>query len=213
MSCTFSMRHYAEILHAAQTGGYRFVHFDKEPEPGDLFLRHDVDLSLDAALEMAELEARLGVRATYFLMTQSVFYNLASAEGEWAAVHLRELGHSVGLHAVYPRADHDVRFDRVMAWHNPDPGYMFGPVGGLVNVMAEPHFSREQYRSDSNHNWRNGCPHADLAAGAFEWLQLLVHPELWAYEGATMRESMDAMLKHEQERDWERLAEDRIDLS
>jgi hypothetical protein len=42
---------------------------------------------------------------------------------------------------------------------------------------------------------------------------MLVHPELWAYEGATMRESMDAMLNHERERDWERLAEDRIDLT
>jgi hypothetical protein len=213
MTCDFSLRHYEEILRAAQTGGYRFVQFDKAPEAGDVFVRHDVDLSLDAALEMAELEARLGVRATYFLMTQSVFYNLASAEGEWAAVHLRELGHSVGLHAVYPRAEHDVRFDRVMAWHNPDPGYMFDPVGGLVNVMAEPHFSREHYRSDSNHSWRNGCPHAELAAGDFEWLQLLVHPELWAYEGATMRQSMETMLRHEEDRDWERLAEDRIDLS
>ena len=81
MTCDFSRRHYTELLHAAQNGGYRFVHFDKTPEPGDLFLRHDVDLSLDAALEMAELEARLDVRATYFLMTQSVFYNLLSPEG------------------------------------------------------------------------------------------------------------------------------------
>jgi hypothetical protein len=159
MTCNFSLRHYEELLRAAQAGGYRFVHFDKQPEPGDLFLRHDVDLSLDAAVELA------------------------------------------------------VRFDRVMAWHNPDPGYMFEPVGSLVNVMAEPHFSKEHYRSDSNHNWRNGCPHEELAAGSFEWLQLLVHPELWAYEGATMRGSMEAMLAHEQERDWERLAEDRIDLS
>jgi hypothetical protein len=213
MTCDFSLRHYEEILHAAQAGGYRFVHFDKAPAEGDLFLRHDVDLSLDAAVKMAELEAGLGVRATYFLMTQSVFYNLASPEGEWAIPHLRQLGHSVGLHAVYPRAEHDARFDRAMAWHNPDPGYMFDAVGGLVNVMAEPHFDSDRYRSDSNHNWRNGCPHEELAAGAFTWLQLLIHPELWVYEGATMRASMEAMLTHERERDWERLAEDRIDLS
>jgi len=82
-----------------------------------------------------------------------------------------------------------------------------------VNVMAEPHFSRDHYRSDSNHHWRNGCPHEELAAGSFAWLQLLVHPELWAYEGVTMRASMERMLEHERERDWERLAADRIDLS
>ena len=31
-------------------GGYRFAGFDRPPEPGDLILRHDVDLSLDGAL-------------------------------------------------------------------------------------------------------------------------------------------------------------------
>ena len=71
---------------------------------GDLILRHDIDLSLDAALRLAELEAAAGARATYFLMTESVFYNLASDEGERTLERLRELGHRVGLHAVYPRA-------------------------------------------------------------------------------------------------------------
>ena len=42
--------------------------------------------------------------ATYFLMTESVFYNLASSEGVAAIARLRELGHRVGLHAVYPNA-------------------------------------------------------------------------------------------------------------
>ena len=49
---------------------------------GDLLLRHDVDLSLDAALRMAELEAEAGAAATYFLMTRVVFYNLDSHEGD-----------------------------------------------------------------------------------------------------------------------------------
>ena len=42
--------------------------------------------------------------ATYFLMTESVFYNLASSEGTAALARLAELGHRVGLHAVYPNA-------------------------------------------------------------------------------------------------------------
>ena len=54
--------------------------------------RHDVDLSLDAALRLAELEAEAGAQATYFLMTRSVFYNLASPEGERTLARLHELG-------------------------------------------------------------------------------------------------------------------------
>jgi hypothetical protein len=40
-----------------------------------------------------------------------------------------------------------------------------------------------------------------------------MHPEIWAYPGATMRETMLAMLDAERERDLARLAEDRIDLT
>jgi hypothetical protein len=212
LSCAFDLTHYGELLAAAKSGGYRFAFFDREPAAGDLLLRHDVDLSLDAALALAELEAEAGAQATYFLMTRSVFYNLASHEGERALARLRELGHRVGLHAVYPKLDLDERFDRVVAWHNPDPDFMREPLDGAVNVMQHPYFDPDHYRSDSNQHWRSGCPHEELAAGSFEWLQLLTHPEIWAYPGATMRETMLSMLDGERDRDLQRLAEDRIDL-
>src|SRR5205823_202593 len=81
-----------------------------------------------------------------------------------------------------------------------------------VNVMQAPYFDADHYRSDSNQHWRSGCPHEDLAAGRFEWLQLLSHPEIWVYPGRTMRETMLSMLDAERDRDLERLADDRIEL-
>jgi hypothetical protein len=212
MSCAFDLDHYRELLDAAVAGGYRFAHFDREPRPGDLFLRHDVDLSLEAALELAQLEHERGAQATYFLMTESVFYNLESPLGHETLDGLRDLGHAVGLHAVYPRAVHDERFDAVIAWHNPDPEYLNEPVDGLVNVMQPPWFTRGKYRSDSNQHWREGCPHEALRAGSFEWLQLLVHPEIWVYPGATMGESMRTMAAAKQDELFRYLAADRIEL-
>jgi hypothetical protein len=212
MTCAFTLEHYRELLQAARDGGYRWGFFDREPEAGDLLLRHDVDLSLDAALRMAELEAEEGAAATYFLMTESVFYNLASTEGRTAIERLRELGHRVGLHAVWPNAQRDERFDPVVAWHNPDAEYMSAPLDGAVNVMQAPWFSPETYRSDSNQRWRHGCPHEQLAAGAFPWLQLLTHPEIWAYSGETMGETMRTMLDAERDRRIGQLRADRIDL-
>jgi hypothetical protein len=213
VSCDFSLTHYAELLEAAKTGGYSFGTFDGSPEPGNVYLRHDVDLSLEAAVELAEVEAEHGAVATYFLMTESVFYNLASAAGLETLETLRRLGHRVGLHAVYPRAAADERFDPVVAWHNPDPEYMTAPVGSLANVMSEPWFSPQTYRSDSNQRWRSGCPHGDLRAGSFPWLQLLTHPEIWVYPGSTMRETMHAMLDADRGFRLDHLAADRIDLS
>jgi len=213
VSCAFDLEHYGELLAAALDGGYRFAFFDRDPEPGDLLLRHDVDLSLEAAVALAELEAGARARSTYFLMTESVFYNLDSREGRETLERLRGLGHRVGLHAVWPRAELDERFEPVVAWHNPDPEYMRAPIAGAANVMEERFFSSGRYRSDSNQRWRSGCPHEELRRTAFEWLHLLTHPEIWVYPGPTMRETMLAMLDAERERRLVQLVDDRIDMS
>jgi hypothetical protein len=212
VSCSFDLGHYAEILEAARAGGYRFAFFGDGPERGDIYLRHDIDLSLEAALRMAELEAEHGVQTTYLLMTESVFYNLASSEGTDAMARLRDLGHAVGLHAVHPNVDLDSRFDPVVSWHNPQAEYMGRTIPGATNVYAEPFFAPPTYRSDSNQHWRSGCPHEELRGGGFPWLQILVHPEIWVYEGATMGLTMRAMLNAEKTRRLEQLAADGIDL-
>ena len=77
---------------------------------------------------MAEVEAAAGAWSTWFLMTRSVFYNLASPEGERAIERLRELGGRIAHHAVWPHLDLDDRFEPVVAWHNPEPEYMTAPI-------------------------------------------------------------------------------------
>jgi hypothetical protein len=213
-TCGFDLAHYAELLEAAKEGGYRFASFDGVgPSEGDLLLRHDVDLSLPAAVELAELESEHGARATYFLMTASVFYNLGSPEGVRTVARLRDLGHAVGLHAVHPHVALDDRFDAVVSWHNPDPAVMTDPIPDVVSAYAAPYFDPSAYRSDSNQHWRSGCPHEELRAGSFPWLQLLTHPEIWVYPGGTMGETMRSMLDAERERRLRQLADDDIDLS
>ena len=213
MSCRFDLEHYVEILDAAKAGGYRFAAFRNGPVRGEIYLRHDVDLSLDAALHMAEVEAEHGVSTTYLLMTESVFYNLSSLEGTAAEALLRELGHAVGLHAVYPTVELDSRFDPVVSWHNPRPEWMSEEIEGVVNAYGPRYFSPEAYRSDSNQRWRAACPHDELRAGAFPWLQILVHPAIWVYPGETMGETMHAMLDAERTRRLVQLEADGIDLA
>lgn len=213
----FSLTRYRTLLAAARDAGYRPRGFaGGDPVAGDLLLRHDVDMSLEAAVRMAELEHEEGVVATYFLMTESVFYNLSSKVGRWALGRLRELGHHVGHHGAWPTAAAapGFGFEPVLAWHTPEPHYMALPVDGALNVM-DPRFTGDftwTYRSDSNMAWRRGDPLADLRAGRFPWLQLLVHPLLWVYPGATMRETMAAFLDDDRRIRWERLRDERIEL-
>ena len=75
----FGIDSYTRILEAAQAGGYAFLAFTVEPpqSPG-IYLRHDVDNSLECALEMARVNARLGVCGTFFVQLQSEIYNTFS---------------------------------------------------------------------------------------------------------------------------------------
>jgi hypothetical protein len=213
----FSPARYEAVLDAAEGSGYRFRRFERgDPEAGDLLLRHDVDMSLEAAVALAELEARRGVRATYFLMTESVFYNLHSRVGRRAFERLRELGHAIGYHAVWPNAEPDpgFDFDPVLAWHTPEPPYMSEPVPGLANAM-ERRFTGDfawSYRSDSNMRWRRGDPLPDLRAGRFPWLQLVVHPEWWVHRGTTLLETVNRFLDYERQLRFERMRDERIEV-
>jgi hypothetical protein len=213
MSNSFELDNYRALLRAIKTGGYRFAFFEAPPAAGDLFLRHDVDLSPRAALAMGEVEAEENVQSTFFLMTRSTFYNLDSCDGVHALTRLRELGHRVGHHAVHPQVDLDERFDRLVAWHNPEPEFMDTEISDAVNVMRPPFFDHDHYRSDSNQDWRGASPQERLERGDYEWLQLLIHPEIWVYPGDTMRETMEAFLDADRAARREQLRSDRIDLS
>ncbi len=146
-------------------------------------------------------------------MTRSSFYNLDSSRGVWALARLRELGGRIAQHPVWPELERDERFEPLVAWHNPDPEYMSAAIEGATNVMAPPWFDPAHYRSDSNQRWRAGCHHEALAAGEFEWLQLLTHPEIWVYEGETMGETMESFLGADRDLRRALLRADRIDLS
>lgn len=73
-------------------------------ESKDVFLRHDVDFSLDLTLPIAELEHKLGVRSCYYVLLSGP-YNPCSAASVNAMKKLREMGHEIGLHydlSLYP---------------------------------------------------------------------------------------------------------------
>ena len=183
-------------------------------EDGDVILRHDVDLSLDAALRMAELEADAGAAATYFLMTGSVFYNLALAGGRArarAAARARPPRRPARRLSA-PRPRRPLRPGHRLA--QPRPG-----------VHARAGRGRDQRDGDAVVRSRDATAPTRTSTGAraartrscatarSRGCSCSTHPEIWVYPGTRMGETMRAMLEEEKERRLEQLAADRIDLS
>ncbi len=93
----FTLRSYARILAAAKSAGYRttaVVDWLDHPQSEGrvLVLRHDVDRSPGNALAMAELEASLGVRSSYYFRIVAVSFNPDVVK------RIAELGHEIGYH-------------------------------------------------------------------------------------------------------------------
>lgn len=175
-------------------------------------LRHDVDFCPEAALGMAELEARNGVRATYFLLFSSPFYNLLDVEHRSFPRRLVELGHEVGLHydvSAYeatgvPDLSEVLLAEAALlgtmsgrqvssiAAHNPslhgqDP---FGTSERFVNAYDHAFTVDTVYLSDSCGAWRNDAVRMLATPPYPPRIQLLVHPVFWS---ATHRHRVAAL--------------------
>ena len=119
----FNLLTYSDWLKKGKSAGYTFIGFDKaktilsdtkkskhllkKPEKrkcnrkknmGYCLLRHDVDADLNAAVKMAQVENKLSIKATYFLMLRSPLYNLMSRASQKNAEEILKLGHDIGLH-------------------------------------------------------------------------------------------------------------------
>lgn len=197
----FTLDGYANLVTAFLERGYAVRGYaDADPAERHLILRHDIDMCLDAAVAMAEAEHRLGVRATYFVLLRTEFYNLFSTRGSAALRRVLQLGHGLGLHLDTSLYAHDIETLEAAAkreiaalaamvptpveaisFHRPAKALL-----GLDRTLAgRPHayqprfFSEMGYCSDSRGAWHHDHPLAHPAVQGGRALQLLTHPIWW----------------------------------
>lgn len=96
----FTLENYPRMVGLALEQGFAFEVYREEYDwTRKLILwRHDVEFSPYIALEMAKIEAELGVKATYFFQTHAETYNIFERSVSNIALEVAELGHEVGLH-------------------------------------------------------------------------------------------------------------------
>jgi len=217
MASDFTLAGYRGLLAAFAARGYAVTDYESaSPDRRDLILRHDIDMSLEAALAVAEVEAELGLRAHYFVLLRSALYNPWSPADREALVRLQALGHRVGLHfdaSLYP--DSDAALEAacaeecallaallaaepapIVSFHRPAPRLQGAArrFAGRRHTYEPAFFSAIGYCSDSRGAWRHGHPldHPAVAAGTA--LQLLTHPVWWTRRaGETGVERLDRL--------------------
>lgn len=95
----FSHQTYSELLQFIRGLGRPIVSFrDVPPEGPYVILRHDVDFSLQYAVEMAHLDQENRATSTFFILLTAPYYNPLSEEGVRAIRDISAMGHECGLH-------------------------------------------------------------------------------------------------------------------
>ena len=196
----FTHRWYRRFLESLQEAGYQFTSFTDSLGVGDVLLRHDVDLSVEAALTMAQIEAELDITSTYFVLVSSALYNPFERAHSEALAEIEALGHEIGLHFSTHRywpADEPPAAEAIetrvaaeqtmletvcspvetVSFHRPPSWVLNRTFAGFRSTYESRVFDEIGYVADSNQRWRQEPPDVDSFP---ETAQVLTHPGLWA---------------------------------
>ena len=203
---------YCAVLDLARAY-WRFESFGtSSPEPHALW-RHDVDVSPNRALRLAELENERGLKATYFFLLHSSFYSCLESATRDIMRRIVGYGHDIGLHfdvSFYPEIDglealeRRVEFEAeivgdlagsrtaAVSFNNPTQEQLSSfdqpQLAGLVNAYGHPLRDGYRYVSDSNGYWRFHRLQDVLAERKDRTIHVLTHPEWWTPERRSPRE-------------------------
>lgn len=213
----FSLDDYCELLSTFKDAGYSFCRFeeiDDHLSGGYPFavLRHDIDMSLRPALEMARTEYEQGVEATYFVLLRSPFYNIFSRLNAEILQQIHQYGHQIAAHLDLAAYNNDY-FKAVMEVEVLSQFYPYIntelvslhstcalnqiPITlshRLDHVYGPAVRGEMAYISDSTGRWRYGHPLDSEAFSSRKPIQLLTHPIWWTQDGETATQKLERWL-------------------
>ncbi|MBT5400313.1 UDP-N-acetylglucosamine 2-epimerase (non-hydrolyzing) [bacterium] len=207
-STNFTYSEYEKTLKILIDEGYSFESFSDTQEMLDLgkrfvLMRHDIDLSLEKALMIAEIESKFRVTSTYFIMLRNDFYNIFSKQGTEIINNIVKFGHQIGLHfdcSAYPQNLTNKEFSQacldeckvinewfninieIISYHRPGKVVMSGDCSishPLHHTYMPLYTNKISYKSDSRGKWGHGHPLESQAFKDRKPLHILTHPIWW----------------------------------
>ena len=220
----WTLARYAEVLQVAKQR-FSFEPFGTASQSPHTIWRHDIDYSVEHALRLGQIEAQHGVRATYFLLLGSPYYNLLDITTGQLLREIVRLGHWIGLHfdpERHPNIVQAAELEQRMAWergilsdlaaapvdavsfHNPAFAGVLHmddeQLAGMTNAYSARLQKDYAYCSDSFGFWRFRPLHEVVSDAAVTRLHALTHPVWWWDRPMGSRERIAAAVRRDAER-------------
>lgn len=205
--CSFSWKHYQEILEAAKDAGYKFLLFHEingKTTENCCLLRHDIDYTPEKAIEFGRIESELGIRSTYFFQVSAWTYNTRERSCYEVIQKLQSMGHQIalhfdvswwdGIHSIEELVDAcnfekdmlanitNIDIPDIVSFHNPHTyadKVINKTISGIHHTYEPKYFTEFKYLSDSQ-GWYEGCVCKLFESKKYPRIQLLTHPYIWA---------------------------------
>jgi hypothetical protein len=213
----FSLDGYRGLLSMFKDAGYTFCEFeeiDARLAEGYPFvvLRHDIDMSLRPALEIARVEYEQGIQTAYFVLLCSPFYNIFSRSNAEIMQQIHQYGHQIAPHLDLAAYDNDygkalmeveilskfypyINTEIVSLHSTRDLNQIPVELSRQLDTVYGAAIRGEMaYISDSTGRWRYGHPLDSEAFRTHKPIQLLTHPIWWTQEGETATQKLDRWL-------------------
>jgi hypothetical protein len=194
----FTYNGYLELINLLKDKSYNFCgYLDYGNYKKNVIFRHDVDTSLEKALEIAKLEFNNYVKSTFFVLLSTNFYNIFSKESNTILKEIMALGHDIGLHFDEKRYDiynakeleywvnreSDIlayaldKKVKVVSMHRPSKWVLENDIQfkKMVNSYSKKFFSDFKYLSDSRMHWREDVLRV-IESESYNRLHILTHP-------------------------------------
>lgn len=221
----FTLDDYCSIITLLNEKGYKikkYTHPDYEGK--EAILRHDIDISIDKALDFAKLEHDMGVESTYFVLLSSKLYNVFCQDCRVKIREIYNLGHSIGLH--FDETNYCISNKRMdmteavlrektilenilpgikietVSMHMPSKSTLeanFDFDNKLINSYGEQFFKKYKYVSDSEMRWRENIGEV-ISSEKHEKLHILTHPIWYDDISKTKEEKIKTFLETQKER-------------
>jgi hypothetical protein len=193
LSSPWSPDNYLEFLSRLRDSSVRWVSLTEYASGNrGLWLRHDVEVDIDAAVRMAQLENKFGLAACYYFCVDSPLISLPDNLLAQRIMQIERLGHTVSFHVILAGrssvAEQLLKLESRFPGINPESLTFHAPGRELAALAALPMGAEvyepvvtqgARYYSDSTGRWRWGYPLDDSGIAEIS-AQLLVHPFWWS---------------------------------
>lgn len=210
----FTYEAYRKFLSELRENGYKdCLYTNWENYEKTVILRHDIDFSIEAACYLSEIERVAGFCATYFVMLNTDFYNIATARSREMINQIKENGGAIGLHfdeTFYSNQDIvqailkekeilemilEIPIQYV-SMHRPTSKILEGNlrIEGMINAYDEVFTKEFKYLSDSRRVWREDVEKT-ICAGTVARLHILTHAFWYRQKELTVKETLQDFIR------------------